>query len=265
MKYMTESWSGLYLKTDRDRASDVTVRLAQTRGYEIDSHTQCIDISTLREIFSAGLPGLGVTCDVLYLATADNDWTQVIGLGNTCYPRLFFSSEIVMILGCDAFECGFLDTVSWWYSYYEKGLLVDRFDSNAKRTFLDSRDDLFGPDDPRAIYLRCSGLKNRHAMPFPQRLASFFQGHPERLVPILKEASVDAVQDILSERWPEVAIRRFSQFSTLPHIGELSTSDIFDGVVNTRIRSEPIPASILEIIRRGLTMIVMQHPKLALH
>src|SRR3990172_2121006 len=107
---MTENWSGLYLKADRESVADAVLVLATARGQQIHTHIDSVNQVSLDEVLGEfNYSELGKVIDVVLLLTLDNGWTSVIGrdLLDACFPRMFYSSELALLLSCDAFECGF--------------------------------------------------------------------------------------------------------------------------------------------------------------
>ena len=123
---MSNGWRGVYLRADRERVADALVQLATSRSYTILRHIRSIDQPALDNVWDSGFQGRGDTLEFIFLLTINNEWTRLIGLdfADGAYPRLFYSYELVMLLDCDAFECGFVEDVSWWYRYYERGLIA---------------------------------------------------------------------------------------------------------------------------------------------
>jgi hypothetical protein len=166
-----------------------------------------------------------------------------------------------MLLNCDAFECGFLDSLSWWYAYYENGRIIDRFDSNPVDTFASGIGNIFGFEDPRHIFCKCAGYHDHYVTSLPAQVMTQYQGHPEKLAPIIRNGDITELRNILQEKWPRGAIKRLSQIMILPYIGEFEFIDFTDSVLHSRYCSEPDPPWVKEAITQGLTMTILAHPK----
>ena len=167
-----------------------------------------------------------------------------------------------MLLGCEAFECGFVERIAWWYSYFEEGLIRDRFWSDPLMPLSSFQDKIWGPDDPRVIYAKCLGVEKLHEVRLlPPQIAGQFQGDLDTLSKILKPQVADLMKNILQEKSPEVAIERLSQVMDLPYIGELETADFLEDFAGIRRRVEPTPDWITQTIKQGLTLIMLHHPK----
>ena len=264
---MSNSWRGLCLKTTREHVADELLRLAKSRGYSVVRYADRLDQPALVNVWEAGIEGRLDTLEVFFLLTANGQWTRLIGLDfdAMALPRLFYSYELVMLLGCDAFECGFADRIAWWYSYFEKGLIVDRFCSDPLMALHDFMDKIWGPDDPRIIYGRCAGLERLQEIPaLPIPVQQQLQGHLEKLIPILKPSHAQQLSDILQEKHPAHAIDRLSQVIALPHIGEFTTVTFLEDFASVRMRGEPTPDWITAPLEQGLGLVMLRHPKYAL-
>jgi len=260
-------WRGLYLKTTREQAADALLRLAKSRGYSVVRVAEALDQDDLENVWAAGIEGRLDTLEVIFLLAVDSQWTRLIGLDfdAMALPRLFYTYELAMLLGCDGFECGFVDTIAWWYSYFEKGLIVDRFCSDPLEALHDFTDQIWGPDDPRIIYRQCAGierLQDIRTLPIPVQRQ--LQGQPEKLIPILKPSHVQQLKDILQEWHPERAIDRLSQMVALPYIDEFTTVTFLEDFASVRMRGEPTPDWITEPLEQGLGLVMLRHPKYSL-
>jgi hypothetical protein len=258
------TWNGLYLKSDIDTVSATLLRLAKARHFGVSNFIPRVTPSDLRDAPHRDLVGPGGKFEVIALLALNNGWTRLIGLGlaNTSYPRLFFSSELVMLLRCDALEYGFYDREGWWYFYYETGLLVDCFHSNLQEPVKLHVTDISDPNDLRTVYLKClrySGVFSRKStseVTLPPQVTSYFVGHPEKLAPILKDQNIKALEEVLGEKSPELAIERLGQVLILPHITEFHISEIVQANL-----SDSYYSFLYELMGQGLTLIVLDHPK----
>jgi hypothetical protein len=259
---MTERWSGTYLKAHPSRVSGSLKRLAGARGYtpvlEIERVTYPLaDGPTLTSLYRQGL---GMALDPLFAVSLPGGWCRVLGLEqvDSSRPRLLFPSELVMILGCDAFECGFAEDVSWWYVYYEQGLAVDRFDSNPVDT-IRSVSALFptDPNDPRSAYLASTQLRPPQLQTLPSSILNCFVPSPERLSPILTPSCDIDLQVLLCETDPEAAIRLLAQAINLPGIGQLGALDLFDELAHS---GDPPRPGTMALLEAGLSLTVYRHP-----
>jgi hypothetical protein len=259
------TWNGLYLKSDIDIVSATLLRLAKARHFGVSNFIPRVTSSDLENAPYWDLMGPDGRHEVIALLAIDNGWTRLIGLElvNNSYPRLFFSSETVMLLGCDAFECGFYDREGWWYFYYEQGLLVDCFHSNLHEPVKTLVTDISDPNDLRTTYLKCFRYsadvflhKSVPEVTLPLQVTSQFVGHPEKLISVLRDQNVKALEEILHEESPELAIERLRQVLSLPYIGEFQIRDIARADL-----SNPYYSFVYQLIEWGLTLIVLDHPK----
>ncbi len=263
---MSDRWSGVYLKENKENVESALTRLAESRGYTLLLRKESVgyplaEESELKEIFKKGL---SKNIDVVFLLKAHSLWTRMIGFEqvDTVHPRLFFNSELVVMLGCDAFECGFINTLSWWYVYYEQGKVIDRFDTEPIETIVHPLyDQPLDPNDLRTIFFKCMGIKEWQYTPLPSEILAHYQGNPERLAPILIDGNHQILEGILEEETPEKAIARLGEASELPYIGQYLSIDLFSSLSNRLVTPDP---ETLEITRQGMTLLVLQHPKMDL-
>ncbi len=262
---MSEGWRGLYLKSERKHVADAVRRLAVSRGYSVIHYQETVSRQALEDIWSAFPEGTLDTLETIFALTVDDQWTRLIGLdfADAAHPRLFYTYELVMLLGCDAFEGGFMDRTAWWYSYFERGLIRDRFCSNPWEALNASWDDVWGADDPRIIYGRCIGVRDQYKIrSLPLRVQQQLRGDPARLAPILKPSGEQSLRDILEEEHPKRAIERLSQVIGLPYIGEYGVNNFFEDLASFPMRGEPVPDWIANPIEQGLlTLVMLRHPK----
>jgi hypothetical protein len=262
---MSESWRGLYLKAERKHVADAVRRLAISRGYSMVHYEEALSRQALEDIWDAGLEGRLDTLETIFALTVNDQWTRLIGLdfADAAHPRLFYTYELVMLLGCDAFECGFIGRAAWWYSYFERGLIKERFCSNPWEALDASWDDLWGADDPRLIYGRCIGVRDQYKIrSLPVPVQQQLRGDPKQLAPILKPSGEQQLTDVLQEELPERAIERLSQVIELPYIGEYWVSNFLSDLHSFRLRGEPVPDWITNPIEQGvLAFVMLRHPK----
>jgi hypothetical protein len=241
--------------------------VAPERGQPIQFHSDAVDQAALDEAVSL-LPfgALEKAVDIVFLLTLDNGWTRVIGrdLLDARFPRMFFGSDLALLLACDAFDCGYFDTASWWYAYHENGRNIDRFDSDPLYTFTDTIGNIFGFDDPRVIYCRCAGLDRHQVQTFPEEILRQYQGQPEKLAPIARGGDIGALRSLISrdrrELRPEDAINRLREALIFPEIGDYQVYHFTDAIKEARYRLEPDPKWVAEAIQAGLSVTVLAHP-----
>lgn len=257
-------WNGLYLKASRERVAAAITELLEAKGYTATFNRDCrelsdldalqaipdllkrlpdiLDFSELGDDFDLLETEVVHKFEMLNTLSVGNGWVRVEGFDTeyACPQRTFFASELVHLLGCDAFDCGFMDTVAWWYAYYEAGEIVDRFDMRPEENFMTRYSDSpFDPDDqfsktpdpnhPITIYMRANGLKYV-PVSIPPEIREQFQGQPERLMPIMKKGITpqQAGKLVAPTRWlswPESAIAQVAALIDLPYIGEYPVRD----------------------------------------
>lgn len=264
---MSSGWRGLYLRASRGDVAEALQRLAMSRGYSVLRFAESLDQSALENVWAAGIEGRLDTLEAIFLLTVDSQWIRLIGLDfdAMAFPRLFYTYELVMLLGCDGFECGFVDSIAWWYSYFERGLIVDRSCSDPLMALYDFRDKIWGSDDPRIIYSRCASVERlQEIRALPISVQQQLQGQPEKLIPILKPSHMQQLKDVLQETHPGRAIDKLSQIVALPYIGEFTTVTFLEDFASARVRGEPTPDWITEPLEQGLGLVMLHHPKYSL-
>jgi hypothetical protein len=259
---MSERWSGTYLKASASRLKASLSRLATARGYlpvlEVERVAYPLaDGPTLSSLYKQRL---GMTLDPVFVAPLQGGWCRLFGLEqvDSSRPRLLFPSELVMMLNCDAFECGFAEDVSWWYVYYEQGLPADRFDSNPVET-IRSVTGLFptDPNDPRSAYLAYSQLRPVDLTALPTPILDLFAPSPARLRPILNPVAEIDLGPLFHVSDPETGIRLLSRAICLPEIGQFGSLDLFDELSNT---SRPPTPRVSALLEAGLSLTIYRHP-----
>jgi hypothetical protein len=260
---MADRWSGLYLRARKSDVESTFLRIASNRGYRILNRINEIDYPLFLNIETNGIgkPKIGDNVDIVFFVPVNNSWVRVIGFEqvDTVHPRLIFNSELVIALCCDAFECGFLEDVSWWYIYYENGMVIDRFDSNPIETITQPHyDQPLDPSDPRTIYYLCNGIKEWQYVDIPDEVISQFVGKPEKLESILDRGNVESLKNIMNVESPEEAISQFGAISTLQYINEYLALGLLSVLTNTLVEPEK---EVSELLQRGISLAILEHPK----
>ena len=256
---MSDGWSGLYLKAKRADIESTLLRLTQNRGYQLLSYIERVDYP---QSFYPNVTRVRRSIDVAFFVPVDTDWIRMIGfeLANTVHPRAFFGSELVVALGCDAFDCGFLEDTSWWYVYYQNGKVVDRFDSDPIETITQPLyDQPLDPNDPRLIYYLCNNIINWQYAELPDQVLNQFIGRPELLEPILLPGKIDEVSKLFEISSSQEGIKWLKSISTLPFINEYLAFELLSALSNTLREPDEY---IEELLSRGLSAMVLQHPKI---
>jgi hypothetical protein len=264
---MSERWSGLYLKAELHQIAQALLRISTARGYSELFVIDRVEYPILEEEEVAKLyqSNLRETVELAFLAQANPAWTRVIGIEKVveCFPRLYFASELAFLLSCDAFECGFLDSLSWWYCYYEGGLPADRFDSLPEETYWqpDPRQPL-DPNDSRTVYLQALQHGKPAEVVLPGKVLAEYRGRPSRLASITRPGQEQALSELtLSDCHPMSAVRSLRELLTLPWIGSYLALDLFTELANHR---RPPSEATMALIGRGLAFVALQHPKVSL-
>jgi hypothetical protein len=262
------TWNGIYLKSSVGVVASSLLRLAKTRHFRVETHIPRVAPSDFGNISLSKFIGPGGKYEVIALLDLGFGWTRLIGLElvNTSYPRMFFTSELIERLGCDAFVCGYYDRQGWWYCYYEDGRIIDQFHSDPNAPMELYATDLYDPNDLRTTFLKCLRYSDDYTAPksstevvFPSVVTDNYVGHPDLLAPIARNNNTTDITEILDERDVEVAVERMSRYLSLPYMGELRIAEI--------AQADPYHtsfSSILELIRLGLAVIVLEHPKVRL-
>jgi hypothetical protein len=262
------TWSGTYLRSPIEAVATSLLRLSQSRNFVLLANLRQVSQENISHNSFTQLFGPGGRHEFIALLELDNGWTRLVGLElvNSSYPRLFFGSELITNLGCDAFECGYYDRQGWWYSYYEEGRVVDRFHSNPDEPLELYAADIQDPNDLRTVYIKCLRYSFNNTAPvftseisLPTAITRKLVGHPEILAPIARNGDTSNIPEILLEEDVEIAVERLARQLSLPYLGEIQIEDI--------VQAHPYHPSyplILTLIKRGLTLIVLEHPKVHL-
>lgn len=254
---MSDGWSGLYLKAKRSDIESTLLRLTQNRGYQLLSYVERVDYP--QSFYPKDINRRSI--DIVFFVPVATDWIRMIGFeqGDTVHPRAFFNSELVVALGCDAFECGFLEDVSWWYVYYQGGKALDRFDSDPIETITQTHyDQPLDPNDPRAIYYLCNNVIKWQYSELPDQVLNQFIGRPEILEPILLPGKINEVNHSLEKYSPEEGINWLKSICSLPFLNEYLAFELRFSLQNTLRKPDEY---IEELLSRGLSAMVLQHPK----
>lgn len=206
------------------------------------------------------MKGVGKTVDIAFLFQSNPNWTRLIGFEevDAVHPRLFFNSELVNMLECDAFECGYSEDVSWWYIYYENGEVVDRFESDPLETIVQPHyDQPLDPYDARTMYYESKGIRDWQYASLPSEILSLYQGDPAKLEPIMIEGNSRELESLITKSSLEEAIQRLSKIVDLSLIGQHLSIDVFSALGN---RLVPPDEKILDLINIGLNLLIFQNP-----
>ena len=200
---MSEFWCGLYLKTNLRDSTSAFRRYIRKNNFEI-----ILEMEDIQTVITHGNYDT-LTSFNLFFLQYEQEWIYVTDIGNTAAsPKPFYLSAIIGELGCDAFYCGYNDTYYWWYDYYQKGKLVDRFSSDPweeiyTRYWLDI-------NDPR---------KNFYEQPdsVKEAILSQFNGDYSKIKPLLKpDTTEEDINKRFNERWPERSFPRLSKYFIFP-------------------------------------------------
>jgi len=266
---MSVSWNGLYAKASVEGIVTSLSQLASSKGYRVpvgDRALTCSRVIEIAQNFEDDLSGnLKKGLDSVFVLPPINGWSCILGMAELNLPKLMVGGELVQLLGCDAVDCGFYDSTSWWYDLYLGGLVIDRYDSNPEesyneRTYLGSLD----PTDPREIHRQSLDAPVEYVR-FPPDVLSAYRGDSKRVAAVFhnSEREENEVETILrrTEVHPETAFLRFCAELSLPHADKTSCEHLF--MLLTRLAhnhpAQPPDPDLLKWMEEGLAMIVLGH------
>jgi len=161
---------------------------------------------------------------IIYLIPSIKNWIEVVGLEEVIYfqnPAISISDTILK-MGCDAFFSGYNESITWWYEYYQKGKIIDRFNSNPTEDFLNRY--WLDKNDPRSEYLRSVPKYGDHG--FPDYVLVKFHGEFSKITPIINNDVETINNKNLKTIRPENAIKKLGNLVKFPNFGQFNSEDL---------------------------------------
>jgi len=260
------AWSGLYVKAPADQLALALNRVAAARHFKLIKFSERVGKNDIEELRQYLTPAANY--EVVGWYSVSSGWTRLVGfeLSLGSYPRLLFPSEVILLLGCDAFECGFHERPNrWWYKYYENGLLIDRFEAKLETMIKPTSLPIWDPNDLGTIYAKCIVYRDYSApaladdITLPPELAAYYRGNASGLLRLAKPESKLGIAQVLQETDPLHAIERLRDSLQLPDIGKFSLEELVELDFNWSDIDD-----YLRLLDSGLTITVFEHPRVAL-
>jgi hypothetical protein len=276
MSMAKSAWDGLYLRTSLADAKGALIRLAQGRHYSLVEHIELLDLVKLDEVRRRQYHrGTLDNIEVFFLLQTNRDWTRLVGFERlyTVLPQLMFPSELVMMLGCDALQCGFYEKEGWYYTYYQQGVLADAFESQPV-VKIEMWPSMRDPFDVRTVCLAClwhevEGVEPGTRVNVPHSIINQFRGNPEVLLPILRDGQKERLGALLikernagNDKLTRIgsagrAIQQFGDMVIFPDINQL---DLYDLIGEEQFINYP-PGWKDQLVQQRLSLVVVEHPK----